>query len=427
MASRSMFSQHHKDLLSELISVDTVTPMESGRCCDLPRALDLYAAAAQRIGFTTLYRHVPTLDCEAPVSVKRRAEEMGPEFFAHQASIVLGSQDIHGCADVMFNFHMDTVGPFFPVRNLRGGIHGRGAADNKGPGVAILEGIERWAANHPPEKRRPRLLIQCVAGEEGGAMGVYGTKQLMELGYHGSLNIFAIPSGGAYFDSSTCSMTLELFVDGKGATDDAPHRGDNASLILSYLCAELARQMGPICSRTDVRMTLAGVATGDMHNRVYGTGRAQFNFSYRTTRSGELVKSAVTSAIETAGFRFVDIFGGIDVFTRTAMRLDQILTVRWLKSGLPVLTNRNADWERKLADAGIKRHADDAETFTCDAMWGQGRGYSIMWGPGSLSTNGAHTSSEHIDFADLDQFADQVAALLFIASYEVTGAAACQT
>jgi len=218
-----------------------------------------------------------------------------------------------------------------------------------------------------------------------------------------------------YFDKSTTSMTVELRVDGVGSTDDSPWAGDNATLILAALVQSLAKYLTEPLETANVKMTVAGMHTGDMHNRVYGQGLALFNFSYRSSEAGKQTEDLFEQALIEAKKQLVADFSVYSLFKRSTNNLEVILRNTWLKKGLPVLNNRNHCWENLLSQAGIMRHATSELTFTCDAMWGQRPGcHTIMFGPGSLQLNGAHIEREHLSFLELNEFAQAIFRLLTV-------------
>ncbi|WP_158296365.1 M20/M25/M40 family metallo-hydrolase [Pseudomonas viciae] len=409
-----LFTDKYVDRLEQLLCIDTVTPMETGQPSCIAQANMLFAQWAQAVGMREVFNGPGALPDEArvPVSVQRRMNE-APQFLAWQPHSVLEIGNGPRERTVMFNFHMDTVSPHLPVQVVDGCVQGRGAVDNKGPGLAVLAALEALQMQEPQVLDDIRVLIQVVAGEEGGAMGVYGTRYLCEQGYLGCLNIFVEPTGPGYFDASTTSMTYEVRMDGRDSTDDFPQQGDNASLVLGFIAQAMAAQLAEPLHALQVKMTLAGLHTGIHHNRVYGSGHCLFNFAYRSTaqaRDAEvLIEQAFDQALQQCGSRFAQS----PPFLMTVERLRTTCSARWLKRGLPVLNNRHVALQRLLGEAGIVPNPDAEQAFTCDAMWAQGNGaYSVVWGPGSLADNGAHTSREYVSINDLDTFAVAVKGLL---------------
>ncbi|WP_018691210.1 M20/M25/M40 family metallo-hydrolase [Algicola sagamiensis] len=411
--SNMLFHKKYQTLLHQLLEIDTVTPMEGGVLSNLEQAHELFARSAAELGFQQVARVIGEDNDSLPLSVKSKYGTCPEDFFRNQPSIVLGFGEwCNREQTIMFNFHMDTVGPVLPVSEQDGKLKGRGVIDNKGPGVAVLAAVAQWLKNRP-DSDNTGVLIQVVGGEEGGAMGTYGTKLLFEQGFYGALNLFVIPSEGRYFDCSTTSMTVEVSVDGQGSTDDSPASAHNATAILSSMVVSLSKTLAPRMDAIDVKMTISGLHTGEMHNRVYGTGRLLINFAYHSQVAGRKVEQLFSEAFEQARLDFKDEFKSLNLFKLSAEELDEVLSFRWLKKGLPVLSNRSETYERMLSHAGVERHLNSERTFTCDAMWGQRHDcYSIMYGPGSLELNGAHTDQEEIFIQDLETYSQSIFNLL---------------
>nr|WP_225445707.1 M20/M25/M40 family metallo-hydrolase [Paenibacillus arenosi] len=310
---------------------------------------------------------------------------------------------------------MDTVDGSFPVTYDGETFVGRGAVDMKGPGVALLAGIEAALRDKPDLTDSYTIIIQCVSGEEGGAMGVYGTKVLVDQGWYGRLNVFAEPSNGVYFDKSTTSMTARIVVEGKDATDDAPHSGHNATLLLGFIAQQLFANLSVPITEAGGKMCLAGLHTGQMHNKVYGSGQLLMNFAYLSTEAGQQFRLWIEDAFADAVHRFSDTFSTIAGSALTAKDREQICRLEWVKQGLPVLNNRDESLERFLGALGLERSPDDHlhETFTCDAMWAQREeSYTIVYGPGSLEKNLAHADGEWITRQQLEEYANSIRHLL---------------
>ncbi|GFN32275.1 M20/M25/M40 family metallo-hydrolase [Paenibacillus xylaniclasticus] len=420
-AQERLVTAEYVDLLMKLLQTNTVSPMETGEPSELAAAMDLYARfAAERLNGEVVYYKAPQPEeidsFYMPVSVQECADRMGPSFWESQPSMVIRLGPKRPMTHtLMFNFHMDTVAGSFPVSFDGERFIGRGAVDMKGPAVALLAGLEGAINEHPALTDNLSILIQCVSGEEGGAMGVYGTKLLADHGYIGSLNLFAEPSAGVYFDKSTTSMTARIEVLGIDATDDAPHLGHNATLLLGYLAQRLLTELSPTITEEGGKMCLAGLHTGTMHNKVYGTGRMLINFAYTSTESGQRIRTMTEQAFALLLDQFAEQYQDNPFSRLTAEAASDICKLTWLKQGLPVLNNRSEAWEGFLAGLGWQRNPEKLEdnAFTCDAMWAQREDtYTIVFGPGSLSANLAHAEGEFITITEMEQYASEIMKLL---------------
>jgi len=165
--------------------------------------------------------------------------------------------------------------------------------------------------------------------------------------------VFAEPSGGVYFDRATSSMTVRIEVNGAGATDDAPGAGDNATLILAVLAHRLASLLAPAVSSCGSRMCLAGIHTGELHNRVYGSGRLHLNFAYADSLAASRIERAVEDCFAAAMLELEAEFGNAPFFSRSAANAHGITRSRWLKRGIPALCNRDPEMEAILALAEL--------------------------------------------------------------------------
>lgn len=243
-------------------------------------------------------------------------------------------------------------------------------------------------------------------------MGTFGTRPLVESGLFGRLNIFCEPTGLQYLPRATASMTACVRVDGHGAIDDRPDTGHNATALLGFLAQHLARELDP--RHRPGRLCVAGIRTGDLHNRVYGSGKLLINLSYSTSAEGAAAEAELIAAVDSGVAQFTATFAGTREFARTAVDASSITRVEWLKRGLPCLHN-SATWaEDLLANAGAARWPDSEPAFTCDAIWmdGVADAYTAVLGPGTLDGNNAHAEGEHADLEDLRKYAAVVSGLL---------------
>jgi acetylornithine deacetylase/succinyl-diaminopimelate desuccinylase-like protein len=414
-----LFADHYRKLLLELLQIPTAGPLEGA----LPRTKDaqeLYARAAARLGLEVeLHASADpsVLDLPGvPATVREAAARLGPAFLELQPNLVLrlGARRPR-LRTLMFNAHVDTVAGQVPVGLRAGRFTGRGAVDNKGPAVALLAGIEAALARRPQLADEICVLVQLVAGEEGGAMGVFGTRALVEAGYVGRLNVVCEPTGHAFLDRSTASMTARIAVDGSGACDDNPQTGHNATVILGHLAQHLAREAVPRIEELGARACVAGLETGAKHNRVYGSGNLWLNVAYGRVESGRRVETVLERAFAAGCDDFAERFRSVPGFERSASDVRRVTRLEWTKRGLPVLRNRDPLLEELLEEAGIypaPRRATLDGTFTCDAIWLHDRPYTIVYGPGTLAGNFAHADGEFVDEADLERFAAGVAGIV---------------
>ncbi|MGW5877554.1 M20/M25/M40 family metallo-hydrolase [Nocardiopsis terrae] len=415
-------------LLLRLLETPTAGPLEVGDAGPAPRLWEAqhdYARAAERIGFRVV-RHAPAEPADlvgdvVPATVRAAAAD--PAFLADQPSLVLrlGPEEVPRERTVMFNVHLDTVAGGPPVAFDGEVFHGRGAIDAKGPAVALLAGVRAARERSAALGRDSAVIVQAVAGEEGGAMGVLGTRPLVERGHVGRLNVFCEPTSGRFLTRSTASMTARVSVHGDDAVDDRPHTGHNASVLLGFLAQRMGRSLdgrareGAVC--------VAGLHTGTLHNRVYGTGGLLLNLSYGDAGAGRALEEAVTTAFDTAVAEFSHSFADTALFARTARDARRLTRLDWPKRGLPVLDDRDGWGHGLLRGAGVPPWPEDEPAFTCDAIWMAGvpGACTVVLGPGDLAANGAHGDAEFARLPDLDGFAATVARLLTSFTDETIG------
>ncbi|QUH03301.1 M20/M25/M40 family metallo-hydrolase [Saccharopolyspora erythraea] len=413
-----LLAESDRKLLLSLLSTCTVGPLEAASGAEQTRmwlAQDEYARAAEAIGLRRVRHASPPLAAvtrpDVPLTVRDAARD--PSFLSQQPSLVMRL----GAAlpverTVMFNVHLDTVSGMEPVSFNGSRFTGRGAIDAKGPAVALLSGIRAALARESAVGRDIAVLVQVVSGEEGGAMGTFGTRPLVESGFVGRLNVFCEPTGLRYLTRSTAAMTACVRVDGEGAIDDRPDTGHNATVLLGFLAQHLAAELDP--GSRPGRVCVAGLHTGDMHNRVYGSGRLLLNLSYATSAEGVELEQAVAGALRGGLHAFTRRFAGSREFGRTAADCADITTLEWHKRGLPCLRGTEP-WAAELLErSGLRRWPDDEPAFTCDAIWMDGvpGTATAVLGPGSLDRNNAHAEGEFAELAELEEFASAVADVL---------------
>jgi acetylornithine deacetylase/succinyl-diaminopimelate desuccinylase-like protein len=335
-----------------------------------------------------------------------------PGFLSSQPNLVLRlGPALPRRATVMFNVHLDTVAGWEPPRFDGARFHGRGAIDAKGPAVALLAGLRAAVAADSTLGRDTGVIIQAVAGEEGGAMGTFGTRPLVEEGHVGRLNIFCEPTGLRYLPRSTASMTACLRVRGRDSIDDMPEAGHNASVLLGFLAQHLATALPD--ARTDGRICIAGLRTGPLHNRVYGEGQLFLNLSYGRVETGRAVRARLAEAFDDGLDMFAERFAGLPDFALTAAEARSITTLEWHKKDLPALANADAWAESLIGETGFDRWPDDLPAFTCDAIWMNAvpGAYTAVCGPGDLQENNAHAAGEYADLGELERFSSRIGRL----------------
>lgn len=421
--ARVRLGEHDVRWLLEFLAIRSVSPLEERGAdpYDTIEAQRFFLHGAAMRGFLPRRWDSPPADLldrsDVPLPVREAAGGDRAQFLTTQPSVVVGIGDPQPPPRRMVvNFHVDTVGPHVPPRLDGRTVRGRGAVDDKGPGFAAVVGAAAAFAERPELSGLVEVQVASVPGEEGGAMGSYGTRWLVESGSVGRLMVFAEPTGCRVLDACSATMTPVFSVHGRDSTDDHPYDGHNATLALGLLATRLAAELGPLASRVGAKFCLAGLHTGDAHNRVYGSGELRCNIAYYDRSAAAQLEAAVERVAAAAADELAARFGDNPVATRLAADWSRVVRLRWLKRGLPPLANRDPAMEAVLAAAGLPRHdgVADGTAFTCDAIWAGGPDrYVAVCGPGRLDANGAHTPDEFVELDELDRYATSVRDLVF--------------
>jgi acetylornithine deacetylase/succinyl-diaminopimelate desuccinylase-like protein len=408
-----------RELLLRLLRMPTAGPLETGPESPPPllwEAQLAYADAAGALGFVPVHHAAARPEDlrwdDLPLTVSAAVVGI-PRFLSDQPSLVLRlGPALPRPATVMFNVHLDTVSGLEPAGFDGERFHGRGAIDAKGPAVALLAGIRAALAVEPAIGSSVGVLIQAVSGEEGGAMGTIGTRPLVERGFIGRLNLFCEPTGRRYLPRATAAATARVRVDGCDAIDDRPAYGHNATVLLGFLAQYLGLALA--AHAADGQVCVAGLHTGHLHNRVYGSGELLVNLSYTSPAAGRRLESAFAAALREGLAEFASRFASTREFALTAAQAASVTRLEWLKQGLPTLANTDPWCEALLEGAGLARWPVDEPAFTCDAIWMDGLPgtFTAVFGPGDLAANHAHAAGEFADLAELERFAADVARLL---------------
>ncbi|QFU92413.1 M20/M25/M40 family metallo-hydrolase [Amycolatopsis sp. YIM 10] len=394
MSGLLLASDH--DLLLRLLRTTTISPLEadgSEPATQLWQAQAAYAEAARAIGFRTA-RH----DCARPADVLRddvpaavRAAAGTPGFLAAQPSLVLRlGRALPFGATVMFNVHLDTVGGLEPVTFDGSRFTGRGAIDAKGPAVALLAGVRQALQLSPAVGREIGVVVQVVAGEEGGALGAIGTRRLIDAGFHGRLNIFCQPTGLRYLTRATAEMTARVRVtEREGRSEAAVLLG----LLAQHFAATFGRRLRVANLRADNR-------------RGCGTGELLVTLPYKSAAEGADLAASLERVYRAGLADFTTTFGG------TASESTELT---WPKRDLPCLDGGDR-WAEALltTHAGLTPCAPEEPAYPNDAIWMDGvpGAFTAVLGPGSRLVNHAHTPGEHADLPDLEAFAAAVSRIL---------------
>jgi acetylornithine deacetylase len=122
---------------------------------------------------------------------------------------------------VVFSTHFDCVPPFFPSREERGLVFGRGSCDAKGIIAAQVTAAERLRASG-----EQRFALLYVAGEERGSDGAKVANQHAPESVRFLIN--GEPTDNRLGAATRGLLRVRLHADGRAAHSSFPELGDSA-------------------------------------------------------------------------------------------------------------------------------------------------------------------------------------------------------
>lgn len=123
--------------------------------------------------------------------------------------------------EVVFSTHVDCVPPFFPSREERGLLFGRGACDAKGILAAQLAAAERLR-----ERGESRIGLLFVVGEERGSDGAAEANRHSPPGVRFLIN--GEPTDNRLGSATRGVVRVRLRAEGRAAYSAFPELGDSA-------------------------------------------------------------------------------------------------------------------------------------------------------------------------------------------------------
>ena len=313
-------------LTRELVDIDSTTGREGAAGALLGRML-------RDLGYTVL---------EQPVSDGR---------FNVYASIQAPT--------LVFSTHFDCVPPFFPSREERGRLYGRGACDAKGIAMAQLAAAERLRAIG-----RSDIGLLFVVGEERGSDGA---KLANELAPGSKFLINGEPTDNRLALATRGVYRSRVSATGRAAHSSQPELGESA--IEKLIDALIALRSVEWPSDPDLGTTYytVGVVRGGVAPNVIPAA-AEAEVLFRTVGDHDEVRRRLEAAVAP--------------FAR-AEELHHVPPVR----------------------LGTVPGFDTAVfNFTTDVPFLDRWGTRLLIGPGSI--NVAHTADEFIEIAELEKAVD---------------------
>jgi acetylornithine deacetylase len=255
---------------------------------------------------------------------------------------------------VVFSTHFDCVPPFYPSREERGFVFGRGSCDAKGILAAQVTAVERLRAGG-----ETRVGLLFVVGEERGSDGARVANERAPEGVRFLVN--GEPTDNRLGAATRGLLRVRLHAKGRAAHSSFPELGDSAiDKLLDALMVirGVALPDDPLLGRT--HYTVGLIEGGVAPNVVSPHASAELLF--RTVSEGTKVRE---------GLRVVEGLVGVEhVLDIPAVRLHTL-------SGF---------------ETAIFPYTTDVPNLT---NWGR----PILVGPGSIHV--AHTDHEHISVDEL--------------------------
>jgi acetylornithine deacetylase len=264
-----------------------------------------------------------------------------------------------GAPRVVFSTHFDCVPPFFPSREEKGVLYGRGSCDAKGTILAMIAAVERLRAKG---ERRAGLLF--VVGEERGSDGAQAANRIAP----GSrFFVDGEPTDNRLGAATRGVYRVKLIATGRAAHSSLPELGVSAiEKLLDALT--MMRQIewpeDPVMGRT--HYTVGLISGGVAPNVIPPAADAEVMF--RTVGD------------------FDDVRRLLERHIGSLVALEDVLVVP------PV---------RLKTVAGIE---SASFAFTTDIPWLDRWGTPLLLGPGSVSV--AHTADEQVAIAELHRAVD---------------------
>jgi acetylornithine deacetylase len=186
---------------------------------------------------------------------------------------------------VVFSTHFDCVPPFFPSREERGMLFGRGACDAKGILAAQVAAAESLRA-----AGETRIALLFVVGEERGSDGARVANEQAPDGVRFLIN--GEPTDNRLGAATRGILRVRLHADGRAAHSSFPELGESAiDKLLDALMVlrGLTLPDDPLLGRTHYTV---GLIEGGVAPNVVSP-HASAELSFRTVGSGAAVREAM--------------------------------------------------------------------------------------------------------------------------------------
>jgi acetylornithine deacetylase len=261
--------------------------------------------------------------------------------------------------EVVFSTHFDCVPPFFPSREERGMVFGRGSCDAKGILAAQVTAAERLRA-----RGEQRIGLLFVAGEERGSDGARVANDRAPANVRFLVN--GEPTDNRLGAATRGVLRVRLHASGRAAHSSFPELGDSAiDKLLDALMVVRGIELpdDPLLGRT--HYTVGLIEGGVAPNVVSPHASAELLF--RTVGEGSPVRAALAPV-------------------EGLVTVEQVLDIPAVK--MHVVSG---------FDTAVFPYTTDVPLLT---NWGT----PLLIGPGSIHV--AHTDEEHLAIDELLEAVD---------------------
>jgi acetylornithine deacetylase len=226
-------------------------------------------------------------EAEAGAELSRVLQQLG--YQVTEQPVADGRFNVYARLDtspeIVFSTHFDCVPPFFPSREERGLLFGRGACDAKGILAAQVAAAESLRA-----AGETRIALLFVVGEERGSDGARVANERAPDGIRFLIN--GEPTDNRLGAATRGLLRVRLHADGRAAHSSFPELGESAiDKLLDALMVMrgVALPEDPLLGRT--HYTVGLIEGGVAPNVVSPHASAELLF--RTVGSGAAVRDAL--------------------------------------------------------------------------------------------------------------------------------------
>jgi acetylornithine deacetylase len=226
-------------------------------------------------------------EAEAGTVLAQVLQQLG--YHVTQQPVANGRFNVYAGLDpppsVVFSTHFDCVPPFFPSREERGMLFGRGACDAKGILAAQVAAAESLRS-----AGETRIALLFLAGEERGSDGARVANERAPEGVRFLIN--GEPTDNRLGAATRGLLRVRLHADGRAAHSSFPELGESAiDKLLDALMVlrGVALPDDPLLGRTHYTV---GLIEGGVAPNVVSP-HASAELAFRTVGSGAAVRHAL--------------------------------------------------------------------------------------------------------------------------------------